>query len=344
MIDPIGAGWSRAAKPDGAKAFWGVRNDAQVIAKAIALYVAHNSRTASPKYLLGESYGGFRAAKVARAVQRDQGIVVAGIVMVSPMLEGHFQFGGKDFALGAALTLPSLIATELARNNADTPEAIAAGERFALTEYLTAMAGPPLQGDAARSFYRRLAEMTGLPLDVVTRSRGYVHDAYVKHRRAADGQIVSRYDATQAVSTPYPESDGAHGPDPGLDGFVRALGGAFVGYARDELKFNTEITYTLLARGIYGEWDWGGRRSSPSISDDLRVLLAFDPSFRLMVIHGRSDLVTPYGVSRYVLDQLPPNVSDRVQLKVHRGGHMLYFDDGVRKAMTEDAEGFYQRP
>jgi carboxypeptidase C (cathepsin A) len=71
--------------------------------------------------------------------------------------------------------------------------------------------------------------------------------------------------------------------------------------------------------------------------------LAFDPSFRLLVIHGRSDLVTPYGVSRYVLDQLPPDVSGRAQLKVHRGGHMLYFDDRARKAMTEDAKAFYRR-
>ena len=34
----------------------------------------------SPKYLLGESYGGFRAAKVAGALQNEQGIVVTGIV------------------------------------------------------------------------------------------------------------------------------------------------------------------------------------------------------------------------------------------------------------------------
>ena len=344
FIDPIGAGWSRPAKPDGGKQFWGVRNDAQVIAKAIALYVAKNGRTSSPKYLLGESYGGFRAAKVARAVQRDQGIIISGIVMVSPMLEGHFQFGGKDYALGAALTLPSLIATELERKNADTPEAIAAGERFALTDYLTALAGPPLQGEAARSFYRRLAEMTGLPIDVVTRARGYVHDAYVKHHRGTGSQIVSRYDATHAVPDPYPESDGAHGPDPGLDGFVRALGGAFVGYARDELKYETDITYALLGQGISGNWDWGSRRSQPGVSDDLRVLLAFDPSFRLLVIHGRSDLVTPYGVSRYVLDQLPPDVAGRAQLRVYRGGHMLYFDDRTRTAMTEDASAFYRRP
>ena len=43
----------------------GRRSDASVLAKVIALYVARNSRSASPKYLLGESYGGFRAAKVA---------------------------------------------------------------------------------------------------------------------------------------------------------------------------------------------------------------------------------------------------------------------------------------
>jgi len=342
MLDPIGAGWSRPAKPDGGKAFWGVQNDAQTIAKAIALYVARNGRISSPKYLLGESYGGFRAAKVARAVQREQGIVIAGIVMVSPMLEGHFQFGGKDFALGAALTLPSLIATDLERRNADTADAIAAGERFALTEYLMTLAGPPPEGDAARTFYRRLAEMTGLPEDVVTRSRGFLHDAYVKHHRARDRQIVSRYDATHAVADPYPESDGAHAPDPGLDGFVRALGGLFVGYARDELNFKTDMTYTLLAHGVSGNWDWDSRRSPPGVSDDLRVLLAFDPAFRLLVIHGRSDLVTPYGVSRYVLDHLPRDTAERAQLKVYRGGHMLYLDDATRRAMTADAKAFYQ--
>ncbi len=45
------------------------------MAKAIALYVDQNNRAASPKYLFGESYGGFRAVKTARALQRDQGIV-----------------------------------------------------------------------------------------------------------------------------------------------------------------------------------------------------------------------------------------------------------------------------
>ena len=92
LIDPVGTGWSRAAKPDGASAFWSVHRDAESLAKVIALYVAKNSRVSSPKYILGESYGGFRAAKVAQALQSDQGIIATGILMVSPMIEGAVSF------------------------------------------------------------------------------------------------------------------------------------------------------------------------------------------------------------------------------------------------------------
>jgi len=72
-------------------------------------------------------------------------------------------------------------------------------------------------------------------------------------------------------------------------------------------------------------------------------LLAFSPSFRLMVVHGYADMVTPYGMSRYVLDHLPPiGPSGRVQLKLYRGGHMFYIAQGQRKAFSTDAAAFYR--
>src|SRR6202167_3230196 len=178
LIDPVGTGWSRAAKPDGGSVFWGVRSDAESMAKVVALYVAKNSRAVSPKFILGESYGGFRAAKVARAAQDDQGIVVSGILMLSPMLEGAFQFGGDRFALGAALQLPSLAAAEMERKGTFSESALAQAEHFALTDYLSTLAGPPLQGDAAKTFYARVAQLTGLPVDVVTQTRGFIGDDY----------------------------------------------------------------------------------------------------------------------------------------------------------------------
>jgi carboxypeptidase C (cathepsin A) len=345
LIDPVGTGWSRAAKSDGSEAFWGVRADAESMAKVVALYVAKNARVSSPKFLLGESYGGFRAAKVARALQDEQGISVNGILMLSPLLEGSFQFGGNRFALGAALQLPSLAAAEMDRKGTFSKEALAQAEHFALTDYLSALAGPPLQGDAAKAFYARVAAMTGLPEDVLAKRRGFIGDSFIKDLHLNDRKIVSHYDATFAVDDPNPESPGARGPDPILDGLVRSYGSAFVSYARDELGFKTDMTYNLLNSEISGHWKWGQRRAQPSASEDLRALLELTPSFRLMVAHGRSDMVTPFAVSRYVLDHLPPSeAEERTQLRLYRGGHMFYLDPDSRKAFTADARTLYAAP
>jgi carboxypeptidase C (cathepsin A) len=345
LIDPVGSGWSRAAKPDGGSAFWGVQRDADSMAKAIALYVANNGRAASPKYILGESYGGFRAAKVAEAVQEQQGIVIAGIVMLSPLLDGALTFGGTRLALGAALQLPSLAASELERKGTFSKEKLAEAEHFALTEYLTTLAGKPPQGEAAHSFYARVASLTGLPEDVVERAHGFIRDNYVKSLNAGEHKIVSHYDATFAVNDPYPDQPNGRGPDPLLDGVVRAYGGTYAAYARDELGFKTEMTYILLASDISGKWDWGGGggRLGANVVDNLRSLLALTPSFRLLIAHGYSDMVTPYAATRYVLDHLPTmGDPSRAQLKLYRGGHMLYLDPESRHAFTTDARAFYQ--
>src|SRR5665213_4442669 len=319
LIDPIGTGWSRAVKPDDAKHFWNVRSDADAMAKAIALYVAKNNRTASPKYLFGESYGGFRAAKTARALTNDQGIAISGIVMLSPMLEGWLTFGDSSSALHAALKLPSLAAAALERNHSFSAGALAAAEKFAMTEYLTTLAGAPPQGAAGEAFYKRVAQISGLPLDVVKNSRGFIEDAYVKSLRAADGKIVSRYDANFAVDDPFPERRSARGSDPILDGISRSYGGAFAAYARNELGFKTEMTYALLANDVTSGWDWRGGRLQASAEDDLRTLLAFSPSFRLLIAHGMSDMVTPYAMTRYVLNHLPTlDPPGRAQLKLYR--------------------------
>jgi carboxypeptidase C (cathepsin A) len=283
---------------------------------------------------------------VARVLQQEQGIVISGIGMVSPLIEGGYVFGGADrHSLGCALQLPSVVAAELERNRAFGPQAIAEAERFAMTEYLATLAGPAPKGEAAQTFYGRVAAMTGLPVDLVARSRGCVRNAYLKHRRDAAREVLSVYDATFASPDPFPESESRRGPDPLLDGFTRALGAAFVGYARNQLGFKTDVTYAVLSSEVNGKWEWdrGSRGSPPSVGDDIREFLSLNPSFRLLVVHGYSDLVTPYGVSRYVIDHLPElGEPDRVQLKVYPGGHMFYFAERSRIDFARDAKAFYQ--
>ena len=103
--------------------------------------------------------------------------------MLSPLLNGSLTFGNDNNPLHAALQLPSLAAAELEHRHAFTPDALAAAEKFAMTDYLVTLAGPPPKGDAAKAFYSRVAQVTGLPLDIVTQERGYVAGAYVKNLR-----------------------------------------------------------------------------------------------------------------------------------------------------------------
>lgn len=346
LIDPVGTGWSRASDSETAGNFYGVRQDADSLAKAISLYVQRNNRLASPKYLLGESYGGFRAAKVASALKKDQGILVAGVLMLSPLIEGQLLFGATGYPLGAALQLPSLAAAELERRNAFDIAAVEDAEKFAMGEYMQKLAGPEPKGEDADRFYGRIADLTGIPADAVAKTRGFLGDIYTK--TSVPGSVVSPYDAAQAVADPYPESLVDHADDPVLDGYTRAYAAMFATYARHELRFETEITYSLLSDDVNRRWDWasgqdGETRSTASATADLRDLLAVVPSFRLLVAHGYSDALTPYGASRYVLDHFPSALADgRTVLKLYRGGHMFYTDAASRRALTEDARRFYQ--
>jgi carboxypeptidase C (cathepsin A) len=43
-----------------------------------------------------------------------------------------------------------------------------------------------------------------------------------------------------------------------------------------------------------------------------------------------------------MLDHLPADTASRAQLKLYRGGHMVYLDDGSRKAFSADAAAFYR--
>src|SRR5205085_32771 len=148
-------------------------------------------------------------------------------------------FGSRSDALTAALQFPSLVATELERTKSFTPQAMAEAERFAVTDYLSTLAGPPPTGERAQAFYAQIARTTGLQPDEVAKSRGYVRAAYLQHLQA-QGLQVSSYDASLAIPDPFPGSGNHRGGDPILEGFARALSGLFVGYARDQLGFKTD--------------------------------------------------------------------------------------------------------
>jgi hypothetical protein len=132
LIDPVGAGWSRPAKPDGVGAFWGVQRR-QSPAKTIALYIEERplgltTQIHSRRKLrrVSRRQGGARCSASGHlACRHRDGLADDRLV---PVRRHPFS------AHGAALHLPSLAASELERKGAFTPACPGRGpERFALT-------------------------------------------------------------------------------------------------------------------------------------------------------------------------------------------------------------------
>src|SRR5215470_5873602 len=142
FVDPVGTGFSRGKgkeeNPD--KPFWDMRADITSLGTVIRLWLTRHERWASPIFLVGESYGGFRAATLAQALPRDVGVTVNGLVLVSPALDLSALHQDERDLLAAGFFLPSYAATaaiHALRAGRDQ----SAVERFALSDYLVGLAG-----------------------------------------------------------------------------------------------------------------------------------------------------------------------------------------------------------
>jgi len=89
FIDPPGTGHSRVlgGNDEAKRRLTSIDGDVAVLAEAIRRWLDHFDRGVSPKFILGESYGGFRAPLLARELASHGGVGVAGLVLVSPALD-----------------------------------------------------------------------------------------------------------------------------------------------------------------------------------------------------------------------------------------------------------------
>jgi len=347
FVDPVGTGYSREAPGQQTDSFWGVEQDASSVGAFIRLYLAQSGRTASPIFLAGESYGGFRAALLARTLQEDVGITPSGIVLISPALEFTFVRPDEFQPLHFALDLPSLAAVRLLGqgvSGAALKQRLAEVERYALGDYLTALAsGLEASGRTASA---RVAELTGLPLDLVQRNHARVSPwLFAREFSRSSGSVISPYDGSIETDDIAPDSAGIEGPDPVLDRSVPVLTSAFVDYVRDELNYRTPISYRLLNREVSGKWNYGigeGRQGYAGVMSDLQRARSLNPKLGVLIVHGYTDLVTPYMVSRFLIDQLPTLPAAKpIRLDVLDGGHMMYFRHDSRAGLKAVAAGLY---
>jgi carboxypeptidase C (cathepsin A) len=354
FVDPVGTGFSHGRgkddNPD--KPFWNVKSDLDSLGAVVRRWLTRRERWSAPVFLVGESYGGLRAAALAHSLERDVGIRISGLVLISPALDVEILHPDISNPLAPGFALPSYAASAAVLSGAEsTAEAGQAAERFALSDYLVGLAdlkGIPPAGDP---FIARVARLIGLPEWVVRRERGRVsNQVFARELRSAQGEILSLYDATVARAAPANPWNDPTG-DPVLDPATAAYTAAFDSYAPDALGYRTEAPYRVLPRDVSREWNWDAARGGEDggggglglALSALEETLLQHPGTKLLIANGRYDLVTPYLASRWLVDQLavPEAVRATIGLRVYEGGHMMYMRPKSRAALATDAADIF---
>jgi carboxypeptidase C (cathepsin A) len=342
-IDPVGTGYSRfvATGDEVRKRLFSIDGDAAEVALVIRRWLEKHDRLLSPKYVAGESYGGIRAPKVVRNLQREQGIGVKGLILISPVLDFREFSGSSLLQYVASLPTFAAVAREAKANGKPvTRTDLTDVENYASGDFL----GDLVKGEADREATGRIADkvadLTGIDQAVSRRLAGRF-DA-IEFRREFDrrnGRVTGRYDASVTGPDPFPDSSFLRFSDPSGEGVMPPISSAAVDLTTRKLNWRPDGSYMLNNMSVGRAWDFGHGITPPQSISDLREALAIDPKMKLLVAHGLFDLATPYYGSKIALDQLPAFAGpQRVKLVVYPGGHMFYSRDGSRQAFRSEVE------
>jgi carboxypeptidase C (cathepsin A) len=310
----------------------------------IRRWLDSNERMVSPKYLLGESYGGFRAPRLARALQSSQGVGVSGLILVSPALE--IGGSGRSFEpFGWVARLPSMAAASRAAKERVTPDMLTDVEQYASSDYLLDLLRGVRDAAAVARISDHVAALTGLDPTLVARYRGRIDsDVFLHELRRAEGRVASAYDATITRADPFPHAVSSDYADPVLEGMKAPITGAMMAIYTSRLHWFPESIYHLANDEIFRQWQWGRGLGRPEAVSSLQAALALDPRIHVLIAHGMFDLVTPYFATKLFLDQMPDfAVPDRVRLAIYPGGHMFYTDDASRAALREASRAIIEQ-
>jgi carboxypeptidase C (cathepsin A) len=339
FIDPAGTGFSQAIAPGINGDFWSVDSDAASMRDFVRRYLAANNRSASPLYLLGESYGGPRAAVMANLLE-TAGVKLTGVIMQSPAMDYNSKCALLDSsiscegyvptyaAIGAYHQLSNPLPTDLT-SYATQARAFAAGAyRNAMSVFIASKIGPPL------AVANQLAAYTGIgPLT-------WQQDLNIKpgyfQSNVLPGRLVGRYDARVTATN---GSALAAGGDPSQSVINNVFGSTMFSYLANELKYKAATSYVVSGNFI-NDWNFShDGKFVPDTIPDLAGAILINPRLKVLVMSGMHDLATPFYQTELDFARLGNN--QNITIRNYNGGHMTYLDDTARRAQKADLLVFY---
>ena len=348
FLDPVGTGFSRAARPELGPKFWGLDEDIHAVGEFVRLYLTRFDRWGSPKFLAGESYGTTRAAHLSGYLA-DRGIALNGVVLISTVLNfgASAMDAGND--LGFINFIPSYAATawyhkklppDLQRLSVE--QVTTQAERWAESDYARAlMRGARLTEAERHTAAEQLARFSGTSTSFAEENDlrinlGRFNQELLRDKHLTSGRLDSRF-------TTYATDQGAERGqfDPSEASIRNSFSAVLSEYVRRELGYRNEDVYYILGGGI-GRWRYPQNNGYANVVPSLERAFAKNPEMRLYVAEGYYDMATPYFAVEYTLAHMSvdPRVRAGITTERFEAGHMVYIDSPSMTKMREGLRRF----
>tara|TARA_R110001632_G_scaffold124451_2_gene237403 strand:- start:44949 stop:46433 length:1485 start_codon:yes stop_codon:yes gene_type:complete len=345
-INPVNTGYSRPVVKKGEKLdkskFFGINADVKYLAGWLNTFITRNNRWQSPKYIIGESYGGTRVMGLAAELQSSQWMYLNGVIMVSP---ADYKVLRTGSALSSSLNLPyftaaawyhKMLPSEL--QSKDLLEVLPLSEDYAINELIPAMAKGGFITDSERNkVAERMSYFSGIKKEVILQHNLDIPKDYFWKELLRDkegftvGRLDSRYkglDKRIAGESPDYNSE--------LTSWLHSFTPAINYYIREELNFKTDVKYNVF--GPVGPWD----NRNDNVREGLRQAMAQNPYLKVLIQSGYYDGATTYFNAKYTMWQTDPSgrMKDRFFFKGYRSGHMMYLRSEDLKKSNDDLRSF----
>jgi len=347
FINPVNTGYSRIIenneKKENGKTFFGINEDITYLAEWLNTFVSRKQRWESPKYLIGESYGGTRVMGLSAALQENQWMYINGVIMVSPADYKVIRVGGP---VSSALNLPYYAAAawfhkklkpELQQK--DLTDMLPEVEDFTINELIPAMAKGGFINPQERSeIASKMALYSGLSEKSILQNNLDVPTAFFwKDLLREEGKTIGRLDSRYLG---IDRKDAGMRPDYSaeLTSWLHSFTPAINHYIQKELKFKTDIKYNMF--GPVRPWN----NDNDNTREDLRRAMAENPYMKVLFQSGYYDGATTYFNAKYTMWQVDPSgkMKDRFYFEGYRSGHMMYLRNEDLIKANEDIRTFIE--
>lgn len=329
FVDPVTTGYSRAEDETKAGHFHGLDADIEAVGEFVRRWITEHDRWASPKYLLGESYGGLRAAGLADYLQSRHGMSLNGVVLLSAILDyATVKFPpGQDQAYSIFLPAYTAVAHHHGKISGDRDQLVSQSAEFAFTDYTVAlMLGADITKERKTAAAAKLESMTGIASDIWLQ-----HDLRIApfQFRAEllrkEGKTLGRFDARVAWDSMDPTALNAR-QDPSYSLALGAFATGLKDYLGREIGYKLDEPYEILTGKVH-PWNWNRENAIVNVSDRLASAMRNNPRLKVLVMSAHADLATPpecMGHSLRHLPDLPHSLRANIRTEYYEAGHMFY--------------------